>query len=83
MKTIYAYKDTTSEAGSPEEYTINIADIVSSKCWFNSYGNPSYVFHLPYETTYLLVDDYAAMNGVTHISRDIVKRRKDMFNRFA
>lgn len=79
----HAYKNTTSEAGSPTEYEIETAKISAIKCWFNTYGNPSYVFHMDNGDTYFLVDDYGAMNNIYHLSRECVKRKKDMFNRFA
>ena len=79
MKKIYAYKNTTSSAGRGVEYEIEQTDIDSIKCWFNFYGNPSYVFHMSNGDTYLLVDDYGAMNDISHLSRDCVKRKKDMF----
>ena len=78
-KEIYGYKNTTSQAGSGKHYTINTLDIDSIKCWFNYYGNPSYVFHMNNGDTYLLVDDYGAMNDVRHLSREVVSRKKDMF----
>lgn len=82
-KEIYAYKNTTSQAGRAKYHTINIKDIVRANCWFNYYGNPSYVFHMENGDTYLLVDNYGAMNKVNHLSRVVVKRKKDMFLRFA
>lgn len=82
-KEIYSYKNTTSHAGSGVHREIEINDIVAVKCWFNYYGNPSYVFHMNNGDTHYLVDDYGAMNKVNHLSRVIVKRKKDMFNRFS
>lgn len=83
IKTIYGYKNTCSSAGRGQNYEIETKDIVRANCWFNFYGNPSYVFHMENGDTYLLVDDYGAMNKVNHISRVVVKRKKDMFLRFA
>lgn len=83
IKTIYGYKNTSSQAGRGVNYEINTNDIVRANCWFNFYGNPSYVFHMHNGDTYLLVDDYGAMNKVNHLSRTLVNRKKDMFNRFA
>lgn len=79
MKTIYAYKNTTSQAGMPTKYEINPSEIDSIKCWFNYHYNPSYVFHMNNGDTFLLVDDYGAMNGINHLSRQLVNRKKDMF----
>lgn len=82
-KKIFGYKNTTSQAGRGQEFEIQISEIVRANCWFNFYGNPSYVFHMENDDTYLLVDDYGAMNKVNHLSRTLVSRKKDMFNRFA
>lgn len=82
MKTIYAYKNTTSHVGSGQHYNINVNDIDCIKCWFNTYGNPSYVFHMSNDDTYYLVDDYGAMNGITKLSRICVDRKKDMFKKW-
>lgn len=79
MKNIYAYKNTTSQAGKAQYFDVNVNDIDVIKCWFNYYGNPSYVFHMTNGDTYLLVDDYGAMNGISHLSRKVVNRKKDMF----
>lgn len=78
-KMIHGYKNTCSSAGRGVDHEIRINDIVRANCWFNMYGNPSYVFHMDNGGTYLLVDDYGAMNKVNHLSRVIVKRKKDMF----
>lgn len=78
-KMIYGYKNTTSTAGRGVDHKIVISEIVLINCWFNMYGNPSYVFHMDNGDTYLLADDFGAMNKITHLSRVIVKRKKDMF----
>jgi hypothetical protein len=83
IKTIYGYKNTASQAGHGKEFEIETTEIIRANCWFNFYGNPSYVFHMENGDTYLLVDDYGAMNKVNHLSRTLVNRKKDMFNRFA
>lgn len=79
MKNIFAYKNTTSQAESPTHYDIEQLHIDSIKCWFNMYGNPSYVFHMNNGDTFLLIDDYGAMNKINHLSRTVVNRKKDMF----
>lgn len=79
MKNIYGYKNTTSSAGRGTYYDIEQKEIDSIKCWFNYYGNPSYVFHMSNGDTYLLVDSYGAMNDINHLSRSVVGRKKDMF----
>lgn len=78
----YGYKNTKSSAGKGEWYTLDIDQIFSIKCWFNVYGNPSYVFHMDNGDTYFLVDDYGAMNGLGRYSRECVKRKKDLFIRW-
>jgi len=80
---IHSYFNTTSSAGLPEKRTIDALEIVRINCWFNFYGNPSYVFHMNNGDIHFLVDDYGAMNGISHLSRVLVKRKKDLFNRFA
>ena len=82
MINIYAYKNTSSMAGSGIRYDIDPLDIDCIKCWFNLYGNPSYVFHMNNNDTYYLVDDFGAMNGISHLSRIIVRRKKDMFSKW-
>lgn len=79
MKTLHGYKNTASSKGKPSEYQIDPLDVASIKCWFNGNGNPSYVFHMNSGDTYYLVDDYDAMNGIRHIGREIVGRKRDMF----
>lgn len=78
-KTIYGYKNTTSTAGRGVHQEIVISEIALVNCWFNMYGNPSYVFHMNNGDTYLLVDDFGAMDKINHLSRVIVKRKKDLF----
>lgn len=82
MKNFHGYKNTTSHAGSPTEFTIDVNEIDCIKCWFNFYGNPSYVFHMSNDDMYYLVDDYGAMNGISRLSRLCVKRKKDMFSKW-
>jgi hypothetical protein len=82
MINIYGYKNTTSSAGKGIHYEINPLDIDVARCWFNSYGNPSYVFHMTNDDMYYLVDDYGAMEGIRHISRVLVERKKDMFKKW-
>jgi len=82
MKTIYGYKNTTSSAGRGENYEIDQNEIDVIKCWFNVYGNPSYVFHMSNDDTYYLVDDFGAMNKINHLSRIVVARKKDMFKKW-
>jgi hypothetical protein len=77
-KEIYAYKNTASSAGSPKRYIIDPKAVWHVRVWFNMYGNPSYGFHMSDGTTYLLIDDYGAMNGLNHLSRHDVYRKKDL-----
>lgn len=79
IKEVFGYHNTASSAGRPTHYELNPEHIESVKCWFNCYGNPSYVFHMSNGDTYLLIDDYGAMNGIEHLSRKVVNRKKDMF----
>lgn len=74
----YAYRNTLSEAGSPERYLIDTSQIVAAYVWVNSYGNPTYSFIMREGTTYLMVDDYGAMNDVNHLSARTVRRRKEL-----
>lgn len=80
MKTLerYAYIDTHSEAGKPERVTIKPEMVYKSNVWFNSYGNPTYMLYLVDGRTLLCVDDYGAMNGLNHIFRNEVNRKKDL-----
>lgn len=82
MKKIFAYKNQSSSAGRAQNYEINTNDIDCIKCWFNVYGNPSYVFHMSNDDMYYLVDDYGAMNKINHLSRILVARKKDMFKKW-
>ena len=77
MKTIYAYKNTSSAAGSPTKYDIDPNEVIRANVWFNFYGNPSYGFHMSNGDSYLLIDDYGAMNGLS-INRRDVNRKKDL-----
>ena len=83
MINIYAYKNTSSmRSGSGIRYDIDPLEIDVIKCWFNSMGNPSYVFHMSNDDTFYLVDDFGAMNGISHLSRILVDRKKDMFSKW-
>ena len=82
MLKIFGYKNQSSSKGCGQNYEIDQADIDCIKCWFNVYGNPSYVFHMSNDDMYYLVDDYGAMNDITHLSRILVKRKKDMFKKW-
>lgn len=73
----YGYIDTQSEAGQPTRVELDPDDIGLVCRWVNSYGNPSYVFHLEHSTL-LLVDDYGALNDVDARVLTCL-RRKDMF----
>ena len=75
----FGYKNTTSHAGKGQTHVIDVDQIQVIKCWFNTYGNPSYVFHMENDDMYYLVDDFGAMNGLNNHSRIIVNRKKDMF----
>lgn len=72
----YTYLNTLSEAGRPVEREINQDSITHINVWINSYGNPTYMYHMDNGDTHLLVDDYGAMNGINHISANSVARRK-------
>lgn len=78
-KTIYGYKNITTTAGYGVHQEIVISEIALVNCWFDMYGNPAYVFHMVNGDSYLLLDDYGAMDKVNHLSRVIVKRKKDLF----
>ena len=82
MINIYGYKNTGSSAGRGTRYDIDPLDIQVIKCWFNSMGNPSYVFHMYNDDMYFLVDDYGAMNDIRHLSRACVSRKKNMFKKW-
>lgn len=78
-KTLRGYKNTNSTAGKAENHIIEIESISRIYCWFNSWGNPSYVFHLDSGDYVHTVDDYGAMNDIYNLSRELVERKKDMF----
>lgn len=73
----YAYKNTTSEAGRPEKYTLRIKSIHWINTWTNYYGNPTYMFYMDDGTTYLMVDDYGCMNDIPKFAK-VVGRKKDL-----
>ena len=80
----YAYRDTTSQAGRPTSYTIQVDDIFHIRRWVNSNGNPTVVIHTlegraNRRHTYMCVDDYGAENGLTSKPITTVPRRKDLF----
>jgi hypothetical protein len=78
LKTIYAYKNTNSSAGSPTKYEIDPKEVRRVNSWVNVYGNPSFGFHMSNGDTYLLIDDYGAPNGLSiNIFRN-VNRKKDL-----
>lgn len=68
-------------AGQGETHTLEVDKIQVIKCWFNVCGNPSYVFHMDNDDMYYLVDDHGAMNDLSHMSRVVVRRKKDMFSK--
>ena len=78
MKKIYGYKNTSSSAGRGKDYTIKPSEVVRANVWFNVYGNPSYGLIMSNGDTYLLIDDYGAMNQLNHLSRHNVSRKKDL-----
>jgi hypothetical protein len=78
LKKVYGYKNTNSSKGDGKYYTFEPSDVIRAHVWFNLYGNPSYGLHLSNGSTFLLIDDYGAMNGLNHISRVNVLRRKDL-----
>lgn len=78
----YGYKNTSSMVGNGQRFKIVVNDIQVIKCWFNVYGNPSYVFHMKNGDFFYLVDDYGAMNNLPNHSRVIVNRKKDMFTKW-
>ena len=77
MITRYAYRDTLSEAGSPNYYKIDPKTVTHAYVWLNSYGNPTYTLYTD-EAFYMCVDDYGAMNNINHISAQTVQRKKDL-----
>ena len=54
----YAYKNTTSSAGNPTKFDIEVNEIVRVNVWFNFYGNPSYGYLMKNGDTYLMIDNY-------------------------
>ena len=64
----HAYRNTHSTAGRPTEYEIVVAEIRDIYKWHNVYGNPNYYFLMDDGTFYRLVDDYGALNDITHIN---------------
>lgn len=81
---LFAYKNTASSAGSPTRLDINVNEVIAVNRWVNHYGNPSYVFHMSNGDTYFTVDNYRVCHSwFTDIHIKSVKRKKDMFNRFA
>lgn len=82
-KEIYSYKNTTSSAGQAEHITIETNEIVRANYWCDYYGNPSWVYHMENGDTHYLVGDYGGSNFLYKVKQKGVKRRKDLFNRFA
>ena len=78
--TRYAYINTRSAAGRPTKVWIEPSDAIDVRCWFNSYGNPSYTFRLKGGFILFMVDDYGAENGIRHVRRTVVPRKHDLFN---
>jgi len=74
----YAYKNTLSEKGSPTKYKLRIKSIRNIYAWTNQWGNPSYGFIMENGDTYLLVDDYGALNDISNVPVKYVNRRKDL-----
>ena len=79
LKEIHSYKDTSSEAGQPQQRYIRPGEVAYARVWVNGYGNPTYCLHMVNGDTHLLVDDYGAMNGIDHLSANTVRRRKELF----
>lgn len=77
--TQYSYLNTNSSKGNGEHREIVVADILYIFNWYNTYGNPSYVFHMENGDTHYLVDAYGAMNNIEHLNCRTVSRRKDLF----
>lgn len=77
-KEMLGHKNTSSSAGSPKRYLVKPSDVVRANVWRDSNGNPSYGMHMKDGTTYLLIDDFGAMNDLDHIERIEVKRKKDL-----
>lgn len=75
----HGYINTSSEAGRPTVIDFKPTDVVAARCWSNSFGNPSYTFLFHDGTVLFTVDDYGGMNGIRHISADVVDRKKDLF----
>lgn len=75
----YGYLNTSSEAGRPKALDFDPRDVTEVRCWTNGLGNPSYTFLFVDGTVLFTVDDYGAMNGITHISAESVARKKDLF----
>lgn len=73
------YINTTSSAGKPADIVVLPEDVAAVRCWFNSYGNPSYSYRLDNGDVLYLVDDFGAMNGLAHLQREVVARRRDLF----
>ena len=78
LKTIFGYKNTSSSAGNGIHHEINTDNVLRAYVWFSSLGNPSYGFHMVNGDTYLLIDDYGAMNGLSRLSRIEVSRKKHL-----
>lgn len=81
----HGYVDTSSSAGTPQQITFRVRDVLLVKSWCNTNGNPSYVLYgnedAPFDTLYL-VDDYGALNNMRDVTMLICDRKRDMFNRW-
>ena len=77
--TIYSYKNTTSEAGSPGEHRILASEVSHARVWTDSMANPNYVLHMHNGDTHYLPGQYGVMNKLHRVPETIVRRRKELF----
>jgi hypothetical protein len=80
FRELFGYKNTKSEAGSPERVLVNLDEVRHATVWVNYYGNPSYMLYLENGDTLFLVDEYGIDRSCFSRSCVVrtVSRKKDL-----
>jgi len=76
---IHSYKNTTSEAGTPDPHRILASEVSHARVWTDSMANPNYVLHMHNGDTHYLPGQYGVMNKLHRVPETIVRRRKELF----
>ena len=75
----WGYLNTSSSAGKQTQFDIPVGRVRYARVWVNSNGNPSYVLLLDNGDWVYLVDDFGAMNDLSHVSAVKMDRKRDLF----